>query len=165
MSFVIAGAEQIAAAVADVSGIEAAVARANAAAALPTTALLAAADDEVSAAIAEWFGEFGLQYLSVSGRVLQAQTRFTQLLSGAQISYSTAEAAITASLASSAGVPSLVDDVLGVINAPATFLLGRPLIGDGVDGTPGTGQAGGPGGLLWGNGGAGGSGAVGQRGG
>lgn len=165
MSFVIAGAEQIAAAVADVSGIEAAVTRANAAAAMPTTALLAAADDEVSAAIAQWFGEYGRQYLSVSVRVLRAQTRFAQLLSGAQISYSTAEAAITASLASSAGVPGLVDDALAVINAPANFLLGRPLIGHGIDGTPGTGQAGGPGGLLWGNGGAGGSGPVGQRGG
>jgi PPE-repeat protein len=48
-------------------------------------------------------------------------------------------------------------DVLGVINAPTNYLLGRPLIGDGTNGAPGTGRAGGPGGFLWGDGGNGGS--------
>ena len=165
MSFVVAGIEQIAAAVADVSSIGATVTRANIAAALPTTELLAAAEDEVSAAIARLFGDYGLAYLSASGQVALAQSQFAQLLSAAQTSYTTEEVAITASLASSAGVPSLVDDAVAMINAPTDFLLGRPLIGDGVNGMPGTGQAGGPGGILWGNGGAGGSGAVGQRGG
>ncbi|WP_140032002.1 PE domain-containing protein, partial [Mycobacterium tuberculosis] len=46
--------------------------------------------------------------------------------------------------------------LLNAINAPTLALLGRPLIGNGADGSPGTGQAGGPGGILYGNGGNGG---------
>lgn len=177
MSFVIAGAEQIAAAAADVSGIQAAVTRANMAATVPTTELLAAAEDEVSAAIAQLFGDYGLAYRFASDRVAQAQTRFAQLLRTAQASYTSAEAAIVASLqssveayaaaeATSAGPwQAVIDELLGVVNAPTNFLLGRPLVGDGVNGMPGTGQRGGDGGILWGNGGSGGSGPVGQRGG
>lgn len=172
MSFVVAGAEQIAAAVADVTSIGTAVTRANIAAALPTTELLAAAEDEVSAAIARFFGDHGLAYISTSDWVAQTQTRFAQLLSFAQTSYTDTEAAITASMrgpigaAEAAGpLRAVTDDILDVVNAPTNFMLGRPLIGDGANGAPGTGQAGGAGGILWGNGGAGGSGAVGQRGG
>jgi hypothetical protein len=48
----------------------------------------------------------------------------------------------------------VADDALGFINAPTEFLFGRPLLGNGVDGTAANpnGQAGG---LLLGNGGAG----------
>ena len=44
------------------------------------------------------------------------------------------------------------------IASPVKDLTGRPLVGNGANGTPGTGQAGAPGGWLYGNGGAGGSG-------
>lgn len=174
MSFVIAGAEQIATAAASLSSIEVAVTRANAAIAVPTAELLVAADDEVSAAIANLFGEHGRAYQLASAQVAQAQTRFAQLLSTAQTSYAGAEAAITASLRGSVGaaaaastspLQAIVDNVLGVVNAPTNFLFGRPVIGNGVDGTPGTGQAGGDGGILWGNGGAGAAGGPGQMGG
>ncbi|WP_165609384.1 PecA family PE domain-processing aspartic protease [Mycobacterium alsense] len=64
------------------------------------------------------------------------------------------------------GYVQLEQGVLGVVNAPTNFLLGRPLIGNGIDGAAGTGQPGGPGGILWGNGGNGGSsGATGVAGG
>ena len=43
-------------------------------------------------------------------------------------------------------------------NAPTMAVVGRPLIGNGTNGTPGTGENGGDGGILFGNGGAGGSG-------
>lgn len=55
------------------------------------------------------------------------------------------------------GYVQVEQDVLGVINAPTNYLLGRPLLGNGTNGAPGTSQAGGPGGILWGNGGNGGS--------
>ncbi len=58
--------------------------------------------------------------------------------------YSSAEAAAATPL----------QDLLNVVNAPTQALLGRPLIGDGADGTA-PGQAGGAGGLLYGNGGNG----------
>src|SRR6478736_4980663 len=122
MSFVIAGFEQIAAALADVSSIEAAVTQANAATALPTTALLVAANDEVSAAIATLFGDHGRAYQLVSAQAAQAQNQFAQLLSAAQISYSGTEAAITASLLGSAAASTsplqpVIDEILGVVNA------------------------------------------------
>jgi hypothetical protein len=174
MSFVIVGAEQVAAATANVSSIEAAVRRASGIMALPTTELLVAADDEVSAAIANLFGAYGREYQLASARVAQAQSRFAQLLSTAAASYTSTEAVITASLRNLAGaaggggaaaLPSplqplqpVLDQVLGAINAPTNLLLDRPLIGDGVNGVNGTGQAGQDGGILWGNGGAGGSG-------
>jgi PPE-repeat protein len=63
------------------------------------------------------------------------------------------------------GIDQVRHDVLGVVNAPTEFLVGRPLIGNGTHGAAGTGQAGGPGGILVGNGGNGGSGAAGQAGG
>src|SRR5436309_344506 len=70
-----------------------------------------------------------------------------------------------AAAASTSPFQTVIDDVLGVVNAPTNFLLGRPLIGDGTNGVAGTGQAGGDGGILWGNGGMGGSGTPGQSGG
>ncbi len=146
--------------------------RANIAAALPTTDLLAAAEDEVSAAIAKLFGDHGRAYLRASDQVVWGQTRLAQLLNTAQTTYADTERAIVASLLPSAGAAQaagplepVIDEFLGVVNAPTNFLLGRPLIGDGVDAMPGSGQRGGDGGILWGNGGAGGSGALGQRGG
>ena len=170
MSFVIAGVEQIAAAATNVSSIEAAITRANAATALPTTELLVAANDEVSAAIATLFGDHGRAYQLVSAQAAQAQTQFAQLLSAAQYSYTSTEAAITASLRGSAAASTsplqpVIDEILGVVNAPTNFLLGRPLIGDGFNGVDGTGQDGGDGGILWGNGGMGGSGTPGGFGG
>jgi hypothetical protein len=159
MSFVVVGLEHIAAAAADVSSIQAALTRANEAAALPTTELLVAAGDEVSAAIANLFGDYGRAYQQASAGLAQAQTRFAQLLSTAQTSYASTEAASVSAL------QTLSEDVARVVNAPTNALLGRPLIGDGANGAPGTGQAGGDGGILWGNGGMGGSGAAGQTGG
>jgi hypothetical protein len=159
MSFVFVGVEQLAAAAADVSSIEAALTRANAAAALPTTELFVAAGDEVSAAIVKLFGDYGRAYQRASAGLAQANIRFARLLSTAQTSYASTEAASVSAL------QTLTDDIARVVNAPTNALLGRPLIGDGANGAPGTGQAGGDGGILWGNGGMGGSGAPGEAGG
>src|SRR4051812_22888536 len=162
MSFVIVGAEQISAAVADVSSIEAAFTRANLAAALPTTELSAAAGDEVSAVIANLFGGYGRTFQLASTRAAQAQARFAELLRIAQTSYTSTEAAINASMQGSGGAagagglaaastspaPAFIEDMLRVVNTPTNLLLGRPLIGDGADGAAGTGQAGQKGGIL-----------------
>lgn len=59
MSFVIAAPEALVAVASDLAGIGSALAEANAAALAPTTALLAAGADEVSAAIAALFGAHG----------------------------------------------------------------------------------------------------------
>lgn len=62
MSFVIAAPEMIAAAAADLATMSSALSAANAAVAGPTTAVLAAGADEVSAAIAALFTSHGQDY-------------------------------------------------------------------------------------------------------
>lgn len=159
MSVVVAAPEVLSAAVTELADIGSALKAANVALALPTTQLLAAAQDEVSAAIAALLGEHAQAYQVVSAEAARFHQQFVQALNAGAGAYAAADAADALSL------QALEQAILGVINAPTNALLGRPLIGNGTNGTPGTGQAGGPGGILWGNGGNGGSGAPGQIGG
>ncbi|CKN20981.1 PE-PGRS family protein [Mycobacterium tuberculosis] len=68
MSFVIAAPDLVAMATEDLAGIGASLTAANAAAAVPTSGLLAAAGDEVSAAIAALFSSHGQQYQAMSAQ-------------------------------------------------------------------------------------------------
>ncbi|MBX9979116.1 MAG: PE family protein, partial [Mycobacterium gordonae] len=65
MSFLLAEPQGMVAAAADIEAIGATLSAASAAAATPTSSLLAAAGDEVSAAIANLFGTFGSEYQDV----------------------------------------------------------------------------------------------------
>lgn len=120
----------------------------------PTTALAAAGADEVSAAIAALFSAHAQTYQAVNARAALFHQQFVQAMTGAGESYAAAEALNASPL------QALEQGVLGVVNAPTQLLLGRPLIGDGVNATT-PGGAGGAGGLLWGNGGNGAAGAAG----
>ncbi|WP_261859844.1 PE family protein, partial [Mycobacterium marinum] len=155
MSFVIAVPDAVTAAVSDLANLGSVLTTANAAAALPTTTVVAAAGDEISAAVAALFGSYAQGYQSLSAQAAAFHERFLQTLSAGAGAYTAAEAANASPL----------DQLMGVVNAPAQALLGRPLIGNGANGADGTGAAGGDGGILLGNGGNGGSGAVGQVGG
>ncbi|EUA13165.1 PE family protein [Mycobacterium kansasii 732] len=143
MSFVVAVPEMFATARADLSGLGAVIAEADAAAAAATTAVLAAGADEVWVAIATLFGSHGQAYQALRAQAAKFHAQFVQTLAAAGSSYAAAEAA------------NVDRRCLGAINAPAQALLGRPLIGNGANGAPG--QPGGPGGLLYGNGGNGGA--------
>ncbi len=68
MSYVIAAPEMLAAAAADVAGIGSSLSAAHAVAAAPTTAVMAAAEDEVSAAIATLFSGHAQQYQALSAQ-------------------------------------------------------------------------------------------------
>ncbi|WP_373194023.1 PE family protein, partial [Mycobacterium marinum] len=140
MSYVIVAPEMLEAAASDLANIGSAIGVANAAAALPTTSVLAA--DEVSAAIAAVFGEHGQAYQAFSAQATAFHADFVEALTTGVGSYAAAEA-------TNAG-----QALLGAVNAPAQALLGRPLIGNGIDGTA-TNPNGGDGGLLYGNGGNG----------
>ena len=159
MSFVMAVPEFVASAATDLSNIGSGLSVANAVAAAPTTAVVAAAGDEVSAAIASLFSGHAKGFQALSARAAAFHAEFVRALSGAGGAYSLTEAANASPLG------TVEHDVLAVINAPTDLALGRPLIGKGINGAPGTGQAGGPGGILGGPGGDGGSGAPGQPGG
>ncbi|WP_079091738.1 PE family protein, partial [Mycobacterium tuberculosis] len=151
MSLVIATPQLLATAALDLASIGSQVSAANAVAAMPTTEVVAAAADEVSAAIAGLFGAHARQYQALSVQVAAFHEQFVQALTAAAGRYASTEAAVERSL-------------LGAVNAPTEALLGRPLIGNGADGTA-PGQPGAAGGLLFGNGGNGAAGGFGQTGG
>lgn len=154
MSYVLATPEMVAAVANNLAQIGSTLSAANAAALAPTTGVLAAGADEVSAAVASLFSGHAQAYQTLGTQAAAFHERFIQALSTAAGAYGSAEAANASPL----------QQALNVINAPTQTLLGRPLIGNGTNGAPGTGQAGGPGGLLYGNGGNGGSGGAGGSG-
>ncbi|MCQ4365669.1 PE family protein, partial [Mycobacterium gordonae] len=151
MSYLIAAPDVLTLAAAEAAGIGSSIRSANLSALAPTSTVMAAAADEVSTAIASLFSGHALDYQSLSKQVAAFHEQFVLAVNGASGAYAAAEAANAGPL------QPVLDQVLGAINAPTNLFLGRPLIGDGYNGTPGTGQAGGDGGILWGNGGAGGS--------
>ncbi|REV09124.1 PE family protein, partial [Mycobacterium tuberculosis] len=142
MSFVLVSPSQLMAAAADVAGIGSAISAANAAALAPTSVLAAAGADEVSAAVAALFSAHAGQYQQLGARAALFHEQFVQALTGAASAYASAKAT------------NVEQQVLGLINAPTQALWGRPLIGNGADGTAAN-PNGGAGGLLYGNGGNG----------
>ena len=129
---------------------------ANAAAAAPTTGILVAGADEVSAAVASLFSSHGQQFQALSAQAAAFHAQFVQALNSAGGTYAAAEAANASPLqAVIQGAQRLA------VFSPVKDLTGRPLVDNGANGAPGTGQNGAPGGWLLGDGGAGGSGAPG----
>jgi hypothetical protein len=131
-------------AAAELESIGSALTAANAAAAVPTTAVAAAGTDEISAAIAALLSGFGQEYQALSLQLNAFQQQFALLLSSGTASYVAVETAIIGTL----------QPALDVINLPTELLLGRPLLGTGTPGTAAN-PNGGAGGILWGNGGDG----------
>ena len=84
--------------VADIENIGSTISAASAAAAAPTTGLLAAAADEVSAAIANLFGTHGQEFQALVGQVEAFQTSFQQTLAAAANAYVQTEAASAAAI-------------------------------------------------------------------
>ena len=160
MSLLVVGPEFLASAAADLKGIGAELNAAHAAAAGPTTGLLAAGADEVSTAVASLFSGHSQAFQAIGAQASTFHAQFVQALSGAGGAYAAAEAAnaspLQAAEQAAAGVQWF---------SPWESLTGRPLVGNGANGAAGTGQAGGDGGWIFGNGGNGGSGASGQAGG
>ncbi|OPE49764.1 hypothetical protein BV508_13065 [Mycobacterium intermedium] len=157
MSFVIVAPEAVTEAVTSLENLDATIRSARAAAAVPTTTIAAAAADEVSAAIAALFAQHGAAFQTLSGQGAAFHTQLVQTLEASVRAYAAAEADEVTLLQL---LEAIEHDVLMLINLPTNVVLGRPLIGDGVDGitnAAGVGSAGGAGGILWGNGGRGGA--------
>ncbi|OBK22210.1 PE family protein [Mycobacterium asiaticum] len=114
MSYVFTTPETLAAAATEVDGIAAAIHAANTAAAGRTSGLVAAAQDEVSAAIARFFSAYGEESQAVIRQAAAFQTEFTRALTAAGSAYAQAEFAANAALASATNA----------INAPVQSLLG-----------------------------------------
>jgi len=98
MTYVTAEPQLIAAAAADVGAIGSDINAANAAAALPTSGLLAPAADEVSAAITKLFDLYGLEHQAVAAQAAAFHGQFTAALAAAGGAYAAAEAAASKAL-------------------------------------------------------------------
>ncbi|WP_373167981.1 PE family protein, partial [Mycobacterium marinum] len=121
MSYVIAVPDLVAGAASELAGVGSTLSTATTAAAAQTTGVLAAAGDEVSAAIAAVFSAHGQSYQTLSAQAETFHAQFVQALSAGASAYTQAEAASASPLAG----------LLAAINTPVQSLTGRPLIGNG----------------------------------
>ncbi|WP_459797473.1 PE family protein, partial [Mycobacterium riyadhense] len=152
MSFVVTSPAAVAAVATDLANIGSTISAANLVAAAPTTGVLAAGADQVSAAVAALFDAHAHSYQLLSAQASAFHDQLVQTLNAGAGSYASAESA------------NAQQALLNAVNAPTQTLLGRPLIGDGANATT-PGGNGGAGGILFGNGGNGAAGAAGQAGG
>src|SRR5690349_17628361 len=106
MSFVSAAPELVTAAAGDLAGIRSALSEATAAAAAPTTGVLAAGADEVSVAISQLFGAYGQEFQALSAEASAFHDQFVGLMSSGACAYLNTE------------VASAQQVLLGAVNAP-----------------------------------------------
>jgi hypothetical protein len=119
MSLLLAVPEALVAAASDVAGIGSTLSMANAAAAAPTTGVLAAAADEVSTQVAALFSQHAQGYQQLSARAAAFHDQFVLALNSAASQYAAAEA-------------NAVHNLVNAVNSPAGKLLEQPLIGRGA---------------------------------
>ena len=93
MSYVLAVPDFVASAASDLAGIGSALTAAHAAAAAPTTGVVAAGTDEVSAAAASLFAGHGRAFQALSSQTAAFHSQFVQTLNTAGGAYTAAEAA------------------------------------------------------------------------
>ena len=117
-TFLIAAPELVDAAATDLANIGSTINVANAAAAFPTTGVLAAGADDVSASIAALFGAQAQAYQALSAQAAQFHAQFVQLMSTGAGAYASAEAA------SASPLQSVQQELLNVINAPTEAAVG-----------------------------------------
>ncbi len=113
MSYVNAAPEYVAAAAADLANIGSTISSANSAAMGPTSSVLAAGADEVSATVAALFDAHAQAYQALSAQAAYFHEQFVQLMNGGAAQYALAEAANASPLQtiqqgalSGAGAPS-----------------------------------------------------------
>jgi len=93
MSYVFASPEWVAAAASDLASIGSTINSASAAAAMPTSAVMAAGADDVSVLIASLFGAHAQAYQQLSAQAAMFHEQFVQLMSSGANLYAGAEAA------------------------------------------------------------------------
>jgi hypothetical protein len=118
MTYLTTQPQIMATAAADVEGIGSAISAARTAAAGPTSALLAPAADEVSAAITKLFGAYGNEYQAVLRQVAAFHSKFTRALAAAGNAYANAESA------NAATISQQVANAVTPIDADLTLIFG-----------------------------------------
>ena len=143
MSYVIAAPEIMTSAATDLATIGSTLSAAHAAAAAPTTGVLVAAEDEVSAAIAAVFSAHGQGFQALSAQAAAFHAQFVHALSAAGAGYAATEASNVSLLVK--GLQQQFFDQ-GFFS-PFIYLTGQPLfgkasVGPAVTGTTGPGLGG-----------------------
>ena len=113
MSFLFLTPEAVTSATSDLANIGSTIQTANSAAAAQTTSVLAAGEDEISAAIAALFTNHGQAYQILSAQAEAFHNQFLQTLSAGSAAYAGAEAANAAPMQSAAQA------VVAAVNSPA----------------------------------------------
>ncbi len=106
MSFLIAAPDLVTAAASDLANVGSALTEANAAAVVPTTGVMPAALDEVSATIAALFGTHAQAYQALSAQATRFHSQFVQLLNAGANAYAGAEANVVQSMQSAVAAPA-----------------------------------------------------------
>lgn len=127
MSFVFTAPAALSSAATGFANVGLAFDAANSTAAALTTELAAAAQDEVSVAVARLFGAYAEEYEALAAQFAEFYDRFAQALTASGGSYLAAESANVVALLQAAQ-----RDLVGAFNAPAEALLGHPLIAGGT---------------------------------
>ncbi len=118
MTYVMTQPQIMATVAADVEGIGSAISAANAAAGGRTSALLAAAADEVSAAVTKVFGAYSREYQAVVSQAAAFHGEFTRALAAAGNAYATAEGANAASLGGALGSLNTPSQIFSAMVTP-----------------------------------------------
>jgi len=116
MSYVVAAPEFLASAASDLSGIGSSLSAGHAVAAVPTTAVVAAAGDEVSAAVASLFSGHGQAFQALGAQAAAFHDQFVQALKAGAGAYASTEAASAGplqTLAQGLPVPNMAVSVGG----------------------------------------------------
>ena len=151
MSFVFATPEYLAAAASDLANVASTISSANAVAWGPTSEVLAAGADEVSAVIAALFGAHAQVYQALSAQAALFHQQFVELMSGGSAQYALTEAANASPL------QAVGQGVMSGVSAPTQTAAGALPISNVPSGTLFTGASGAPGAF-----GPGGNGAAGR---
>lgn len=126
MSFVFATPEYLAAAASDLANLASSISSANAAALTPTSGVLAAGADEVSAGIAALFGAHAEVYQALSAQAAMFHQQFVELMSGGAAQYALAEAANASPL------QTVEQAALGAVGTPTQAAAAAVPAGNGV---------------------------------
>jgi len=133
MTSLITEPQLLAAAATDASAIGSALNEAKAAAAGPTTSLMVAAQDEVSAITASLFGAYGQQYQALAAQASAFHEQFVAALAAAGNAYAQAEAEIAGTLGLTGG-PSTASQAVAALTRAADPVVNDILVmtGSGV---------------------------------
>jgi hypothetical protein len=127
MSFVTVVPEFVGQAVGQVENIGSALNAAHAAAAGPTTSVVAAAGDEVSAAIAALFSGHAQEYQALNAQAAAFHSQFTKLLNAGATSYVGAEITNAQAAAATPGLQAIGGDILSALEGSSAQQIELPL--------------------------------------